>query len=144
MRNISCTGTIFWRFIIAIPIVLPFALFYWISGQNFYSFRFQYQNWNSELAEHICFKPACIHAASKILHSLSPNHQVIDPCTDFEELVCGGWRERHDIPSGDDMVDEVGLLYGRTRKILRRVLEADNPITSEVSSNLSLHVDLHS
>ncbi len=33
----------------------------------------------------LCLTPACIHAADKLLTSLSPNYQKLDPCTDFEE-----------------------------------------------------------
>jgi hypothetical protein len=45
----------------------------------------------------ICLTPACVHASSELLYNLSPDYQNLDPCTDFEELVCGGWRDRHDL-----------------------------------------------
>src|SRR5689334_6688203 len=45
----------------------------------------------------LCLTPACVHASSEILYSLSPDYENIDPCTDFEELVCGGWKEHHDL-----------------------------------------------
>jgi endothelin-converting enzyme len=43
------------------------------------------------LSDSPCLTPACIHAASDLLDNLSPNYKELDPCTDFEELVCGGW-----------------------------------------------------
>jgi hypothetical protein len=45
----------------------------------------------------LCTEPACIHAASEILYNLSPNYVDIDPCTDFDTFVCGGWEDRHDL-----------------------------------------------
>lgn len=37
-----------------------------------------------------CLSPACVHAASEILYNLSPDYKELDPCDNFEELVCGG------------------------------------------------------
>jgi len=50
-----------------------------------------------EKREPVCTSPACVHAASEILYSLSSNRKNIDPCTRFDEFVCGGWMERHDL-----------------------------------------------
>jgi hypothetical protein len=49
---------------------------------------------NVEKAE-LCLTPACVHAASELLYNLAPNYKELDPCDDFEELVCGGWRDKH-------------------------------------------------
>ena len=38
----------------------------------------------------LCLTPACVHAASELLYNLSPNYKELDPCNNFEELVCGG------------------------------------------------------
>jgi hypothetical protein len=43
----------------------------------------------------LCLTPACVHAASELLYNLAPNYKELDPCDNFEELVCGGWREKH-------------------------------------------------
>ena len=81
----------------------------------------------------VCLTPACVHAASEILYNLSPDYQNLDPCTDFEELVCGGWRERHDLRP-----DQGGAFTGTTmsessQTILRHILEAPYPEKSSVS-----------
>jgi len=39
----------------------------------------------------LCLTPACIHAASEYLYNLAPNYKQIDPCTNFEEMVCDGY-----------------------------------------------------
>lgn len=80
----------------------------------------------------VCLTPACVHAASEILYNLSPDYQNLDPCTDFEELVCGGWRERHDLRP-----DQGGAFTGTTmsessQTILRHILEAPYPEKSPV------------
>jgi endothelin-converting enzyme len=49
---------------------------------------------NVDKAE-LCLTPACVHAASELLYNLAPNYKELDPCDNFEELVCGGWREKH-------------------------------------------------
>jgi len=46
---------------------------------------------HGSLSDSPCLTPACIIAASDLLKNLSPNYKELDPCTDFEELVCGGW-----------------------------------------------------
>ncbi|KAJ6167056.1 Peptidase M13 neprilysin [Penicillium chermesinum] len=46
-----------------------------------------------QAAPAICQTPQCIHAASEILYNLAPNRAKIDPCTNFDEYVCGGLRK---------------------------------------------------
>lgn len=85
----------------------------------------------------ICMTPECVHAASEILYNLSPEYKKIDPCTDFEELVCGGWRERHDlrVDQGDAFT---GTIMSETSQtLLRHILEASYPETSAVSTAIA-------
>ncbi|RMZ85142.1 hypothetical protein DV738_g36, partial [Chaetothyriales sp. CBS 135597] len=75
----------------------------------------------------ICLSPECIHAASELLYNLSPRYKELDPCVDFEELVCGGWKERHDLR--DDQSDAfTGTIMSETSQtLLRHILEAPYP-----------------
>ncbi|KAF2671746.1 endothelin-converting enzyme [Microthyrium microscopicum] len=74
-----------------------------------------------------CLTPACIHASSEILYNLSPQYKELDPCTDFEELVCGGWRERHDLrPDQGDAFTGTSMAEN-SQQLLRHILEADYP-----------------
>ncbi|KAI9873917.1 MAG: hypothetical protein M1830_010406, partial [Pleopsidium flavum] len=72
----------------------------------------------------ICLTPTCIHAASEILYNLSPNHRDIDPCINFDEFVCGGWQERHDLRSDQGDVFTGTLMQEQSQLLLRHVLES--------------------
>jgi len=87
----------------------------------------------------ICLTPACIHASSEFLHNLSPNYQTIDPCTNFEELVCGGWRDRHDLRPDQGDAFTGTIMVETSQMLLRHILEAPYPEDSSVSSHLTAH-----
>ncbi|KAJ5103363.1 hypothetical protein N7532_003892 [Penicillium argentinense] len=71
----------------------------------------------------ICQTPECIHAASEILYSLDPNYGQIDPCTDFDQFVCGGWRERHDMRADQGSVFAGTIMEENAETNLRHILE---------------------
>ncbi|GAB1312580.1 hypothetical protein MFIFM68171_02790 [Madurella fahalii] len=81
----------------------------------------------------ICLTPACIHASSEILYNLSPDYKDLDPCTDFEELVCGGWRERHDLRPDQGDAFTGTIMSENSQLLLRHILEAPYPNSSSHS-----------
>ena len=81
----------------------------------------------------LCLTPACVHAASEILYNLSPNYKELDPCTDFEELVCGGWRDRHDLRPDQGDAFTGTIMNENSELLLRHILEAPYPKDSQVS-----------
>ncbi|KAK4210502.1 putative metalloendopeptidase [Rhypophila decipiens] len=85
-------------------------------------------------SEDICMTPACVHAASEILYNLSPNYKDIDPCTDFEELVCGGWRERHDLRPDQGDAFTGTTMSENSQQLLRHILAGPYPNASHHSS----------
>ncbi|KAJ6028245.1 hypothetical protein N7540_003821 [Penicillium herquei] len=71
----------------------------------------------------ICQTPECIHAASEIIYNLDPNYAKIDPCTNFDQLVCGGWRENHDMRSDQGSIFAGTIMEENGQTRLRHILE---------------------
>lgn len=82
----------------------------------------------------VCLTPACVHASSEILYNLSPEYKNIDPCTNFEELVCGGWDERHDLRPDQGDAFTGTIMSENSQMLLRHILEAPYPGDSKHSS----------
>ncbi|KAF2819217.1 zincin [Ophiobolus disseminans] len=81
----------------------------------------------------LCLSSACIHAASGILYNLSLDYKKLDPCNDFEELVCGGWRDRHDLRPSQGQASTGTSMSETTQRLLRHILEAPYPKDSQQS-----------
>ena len=86
----------------------------------------------------MCLTPACVHASSEILYNLSPDYKNIDPCTNFEELVCGGWDERHDLRPDQGDAFTGTIMSENSQMLLRHILEAPYPDESKVGSTESI------
>jgi hypothetical protein len=81
----------------------------------------------------ICVTPECIHASSEILYNLSPQYKTLDPCSeDLEELICGGWRERHDLRPDQGDAFTGTTMAESSQMLLRHILEAPYPKESFV------------
>ncbi|KAI1471624.1 endothelin-converting enzyme 1 [Daldinia caldariorum] len=82
----------------------------------------------------LCLSPACIHASSEILRNLSPEYKKIDPCTDFDTLVCDGFINRHDIPQDKSSYSTATIMLENGQTTLRHILESPYPTISKHSS----------
>ncbi|KAI0974825.1 peptidase family M13 [Xylaria arbuscula] len=82
----------------------------------------------------ICTTPTCIHAASEILYNLSPDYKNLDPCTQFDSLVCDGFRDRYDIPEDRSSFSTASIMSNTGQTILRHILESPYPGDSKHSS----------
>jgi len=100
----------------------------------------------SDTSADTCLTPACVHASSEILYNLSPKYKELDPCTDFEELVCGGWRERHDLRPDQGDAFTGTIMSENSQLLLRHILEAPYPNASKHSffSPMQLAASSHS
>ncbi|PGH09374.1 hypothetical protein AJ79_05686 [Helicocarpus griseus UAMH5409] len=79
----------------------------------------------------LCLTPECIHASSDFLNNLHPNPDSVDPCTNFDELVCGGFYQNVDIPSDESRVATLDQIEERNHNNLRRILDAVPTDTDE-------------
>ncbi|KAK4237588.1 hypothetical protein C8A03DRAFT_34440 [Achaetomium macrosporum] len=86
----------------------------------------------------VCTTPACIHAASHILQNLAPNWAEMDPCTQFDKMVCYGYPEHNG--ENANFFTEV---KERNMNILKRILdsatdtEADRVISTLLTTRSS-------
>ncbi|KAF9874906.1 peptidase family M13 [Colletotrichum karsti] len=104
-----------------------------VVGMLYFGIPQAQQHFAADRAEKMCTTPACVHAASEILYNLSPNYKELDPCNDFEELVCGGWRDRHDLRSDQGDAFTGTIMSENSELLLRHILEAPYPKDSKVS-----------
>ncbi|KAK4155279.1 hypothetical protein C8A00DRAFT_42081 [Chaetomidium leptoderma] len=72
-------------------------------------------------SQEVCTTPACVHGASHVLKNLAPNWAEMDPCTDFDKMVCYGTFEH-----GGDNAGTVVEVRKRTKNILRQIMESPN------------------
>ncbi|KAB8212336.1 hypothetical protein BDV34DRAFT_231853 [Aspergillus parasiticus] len=83
----------------------------------------------------ICETPECVHAASEILYNLDPNYDQINPCTDFDQYVCGGWRERHDMRPDQGAIFAGTMMGENAQTRLRHLLSSSKPSDPADSNN---------
>ncbi|KAK4102432.1 zincin [Parathielavia hyrcaniae] len=69
----------------------------------------------------VCTSAACVQAAAHVLQGLAPNYKQMDPCTDFDQMVCYGTFE-HSGDNGGTAWD----LHDRTQRILRKIHESSS------------------
>ncbi|KAI0427848.1 peptidase family M13 [Xylaria sp. FL1042] len=89
---------------------------------------------NPKMDTSICMTPTCIHAASEILYNLSPDYKELDPCTQFDSLVCDGFKSRYDIPEDRSSFSTASIMSDNGRTTLRHILESPYPGDSQHSS----------
>ncbi|OQE11103.1 hypothetical protein PENVUL_c003G04051 [Penicillium vulpinum] len=83
----------------------------------------------------LCQSQECIHAASEILYNLDPKYEDIDPCTDFDQYVCGGWREHHDMRPDQGSIFAGTIMEENAQTKLRHILERTEPPQSSDADN---------
>ena len=77
-----------------------------------------------DVPDTVCLTPACVIAASKILQNMSPRYHTVDPCHDFDQFVCEGWQEKHDLRADQGATFTGTIMAEDSQQILRHVLES--------------------
>lgn len=67
-----------------------------------------------------CHTKQCKEVAEYLKYSMDTSK---DPCDDFYEYVCGGWKKKNPIPSSSSSYSTFTKLHGKVEKILRKILE---------------------
>ncbi|KAK4184028.1 hypothetical protein QBC35DRAFT_541489 [Podospora australis] len=71
-------------------------------------------------SQQVCTTPACVHTSSYLLGNIAPPvmWEKVDPCTDFDKLVCHGFRET---TSGAQF--GLHISKPRSQRVIRLMLE---------------------
>ena len=55
---------------------------------------------------------------------MSPKYHTIDPCHDFDQFVCEGWQEKHDLRADQGAAFTGTIMAEDSQQILRHVLDS--------------------
>ncbi|XP_072019291.1 neprilysin-1-like isoform X1 [Amphiura filiformis] len=72
-----------------------------------------------------CMTTECVQLAGKLLSNLNPS---IDPCDDFFEFTCGGWKERNTISEDRSRTSVLDQIETRLLSMCKDLLE--EPVTT--------------
>ncbi|PHH53439.1 Neprilysin-11 [Ceratocystis fimbriata CBS 114723] len=70
-----------------------------------------------------CDTPQCKSAARDILDRLSPKYKKMNACSNFDEMVCGGWRDKHDLRQNQFQMSTTTLMEEQVKASLRDIIE---------------------
>ncbi|KAK0736488.1 hypothetical protein B0T21DRAFT_181103 [Apiosordaria backusii] len=65
----------------------------------------------------VCTTPACIQTAAHLLGNLAPHWKDMDPCTNFDEMVCYGFNQRQ-----DDPMNGLAMAHKPNYRLLREIV----------------------
>lgn len=66
-----------------------------------------------------CVTPACVTVAASIYNAMDV---TADPCEDFYQYACGGWVDKHPLPSGHSRWGTFNVLWQENQIILKKVI----------------------
>ena len=78
----------------------------------------------------ICDSPHCLNISSTIKASLNESE---DPCNDFYNYACGGWKASHEIPSSENEITAFTILTQEIEEKIHEMLSTD-PVGKENSA----------
>lgn len=79
-----------------------------------------------------------VFLATQILSSI--NHTA-DPCEDFFQYACGGWKMSHPIPDNQSAIDNFWLLTEKMKIVKQSKLVCKNVLETDLSGHI-IFVDL--
>lgn len=73
-------------------------------------------------ADEICETTACVELASELLTNMNTS---VDPCEDFFEYTCGGWRVKNPLPDDKTRISTFDQLATAGKMVLKNELESN-------------------
>ncbi|GFV58253.1 endothelin-converting enzyme homolog [Trichonephila clavipes] len=70
-----------------------------------------------------CTTPACVTIAANVINFMD---QSVDPCEDFYQYACGGWKKANPLPENERHWDRYEELTKTNNHILKYILENEN------------------
>ncbi|KAL2890675.1 Endothelin-converting enzyme 1 [Ceratocystis lukuohia] len=75
--------------------------------------------------EIVCNTPDCHRVSREILDRLSPDYLSMNACSDFDEMVCGGWRDKHHLRPDQFQLTTNMLMEEGIKASLRDAIEQE-------------------
>ena len=84
---------------------------------------------------HVCVSPGCVTVSSRLMSTanLSSN-----PCKDFFQYSCGGWKESNFLPASQSQWNGFTNLRQKTANIVKRALESSLNVTDKNAATYKL------
>ncbi|XP_071494101.1 neprilysin-1-like [Diadema antillarum] len=83
----------------------------------------------------ICMSKECVAAAGALIENMDLN---ADPCEDFYQYSCGGWKKRTTIPEERDRITVLAQLQDRLQVLSRGLLEEEGTMSDETSAEFKV------
>ena len=68
----------------------------------------------------VCHAAVCEKEAKNIKKNMD---LMTDPCRDFDQFACGGWRQRYPIPKSSSEISVFSQLWNDEEKVLKDLIE---------------------
>ncbi|XP_046453377.1 neprilysin-like isoform X2 [Daphnia pulex] len=71
----------------------------------------------------VCWTKECILSAAALMESMD---ETADPCQDFYQFACGGWKKKNVIPRGSDKISQIGILDDRIQHFIQEFFKENS------------------
>jgi len=117
-----------------LEVVLLPLLIILLNGTDGYAMpkKMVHPNKSSNRDPPICKTPECYAAADQLIQSMDLS---VNPCEDFFRFACGGWIEKHPIPSTKSNWNQFDALADEVNSVLKSILEEDLNVKDAVPIN---------
>lgn len=87
------------------------------------------------MANCVCLAPACLQVASNVVWESAPNWYKMNPCADFDKMVCHNFNDKHPTDSY-----RLGFIGRRNERIIRGIVEGSYVKAIDYQATLGTNV----